>query len=161
MGEKRPMSSDRMRLVRRGLAILVGAVFVYAGVMKIRDPLQFASDINNYQMIPWPAGVRLAFYLPWLELLCGGALIFNRCRAGAVAITTVLMVVFIGATAWAKMHNIDVSCGCFGDAGTNLSLTWHLVLDGGLLLALLYLWFRSTDAATHARLSAAGFSRLP
>ena len=52
------------------------------------------------QMIPWSLGIRLAFYLPWLELLCGCALIFHRLFAGAVAITTLLMVVFIGATAW-------------------------------------------------------------
>jgi hypothetical protein len=39
------------------------------------------------------------------------------------------------------MQGIDVSCGCFGSASSNLSLTWHLILDGGLLLALAYVWF--------------------
>jgi uncharacterized membrane protein YphA (DoxX/SURF4 family) len=125
----------------RSLAVLVGAVFVYAGILKVRDPLTFATDISNYQMIPWSVGIRMAFYLPWLEVLCGCALIFHRLYAGAVAITILLMFVFIGATAWARMQGIDISCGCFGSAGTNLSLTWHLILDGGLLLALFYVWF--------------------
>jgi uncharacterized membrane protein YphA (DoxX/SURF4 family) len=149
MGEKRPMSSppnhpqgfDWRFLAKRSLAVLVGAVFVYAGILKVRDPLGFASNINNYQLVPWSVGVRLAFYLPWLELLCGCALVFHRLFSGAVAITIGLMFVFIGATAWARMQGIDVSCGCFGSAGTNLSLTWHLVLDGGLLLASIFLWF--------------------
>ena len=61
--------------------------------------------------------------------------------SGAVAITIGLMLVFIGATIWARMQGIDVACGCFGSASTNLTLTWHLVLDGGLLLASIYLWF--------------------
>jgi hypothetical protein len=91
-------------------------------------------------MIPWSLGIRMAFYLPWLEVLCGCALIFHRLFAGAVAITTGLMVMFIGATAWARLQGIDVSCGCFGSAGSNLSLTWHLILDGGMLLALIYAW---------------------
>ena len=149
MGEKRPMSTDPSRsqrfawpfLVRRSLAVLVGAVFIYSGILKVRDPVGFASDIGNYQMIPWSVGVRLAFYLPWLELLCGCALVFHRFFSGAVAITIGLMLVFIGATAWARMQGIDVSCGCFGSAGKNLTLTWHLVLNGGLLLAAIYLWF--------------------
>ena len=118
----------------------MGAVFIYAGILKLRDPLRFASDINNYQMIPWSVGVRFAFYLPWLELLCGLALVFHRLFSGAVAITIALLLAFIGATAWARIHGIDVSCGCFGSAGTNLSLTWHLVILAGLLLASIYLW---------------------
>jgi putative oxidoreductase len=149
MGERRPVSIDSdgsqnvawRFLVGRSLAVLVGAVFIYAGFLKARDPVHFASDINNYQLIPWSIGVRFAFYLPWLELLCGLGLVFHRLFSGAVAITLGLMVAFIGATAWARIHGIDVSCGCFGSAGSNLSLTWHLLLDSGLLLALVYLWF--------------------
>jgi putative oxidoreductase len=149
MGEERPMSDvadpprrfDWRRVLGRLLAIVVGVVFIYAGVLKIRDPLHFASDINNYQMVRWSVGIRMAFYLPWLEVLCGLALIFHRLFAGAVAITTFLMVIFIGATTWARMQGIDVSCGCFGSASSNLSLTWHLILDAGLLFALVYVWF--------------------
>lgn len=128
------------KTLQRIVAIIVGAVFIYAGILKLRDPLRFASDINNYQMIPWSVGVRFAFYLPWLELLCGLALVFHRLFSGAVAITIALLLAFIGATAWARIHGIDVSCGCFGSAGTNLSLTWHLVILAGLLLASIYLW---------------------
>ena len=116
-------------------------MFVYAGILKVRDPVQFASAINNYQIIPWSIGVRFAFYLPWLEILCGLALIFHRLMAGALAITTGLMLVFVGATFWARAHGIDVACGCFGSASSNLTLTWHLVLDGCILAVLLFLWF--------------------
>ena len=64
-------------IVRRTLG-LAGGVFVYAGGLKLLDPPRFASDIGNYQILPWPVAVRLAFYLPWLEVLCGLALIFHR-----------------------------------------------------------------------------------
>ena len=170
MGEERPMNGDASRsqgfawrfLVQRSLAVLVGAVFIYAGFLKVRDPLGFASDINNHQMIPWSVGVRLAFYLPWLELLCGCALVVHRFFAGAVAITIGLIFVFIGATVWARTQGIDVSCGCFGNAGTNLTLTWHLVLNGGLLLASIYLWFTRGRSAGHPPdESSRGFRRPP
>jgi uncharacterized membrane protein YphA (DoxX/SURF4 family) len=127
-------------VVRRVLGLMAGLMFIYAGAVKLIDPPRFASDINNYQIIPWSLGVLLAFYLPWLELLCGLALIFHRLLAGALAITTALMVVFIGATIAAKARGIDVACGCFGNASSNLTLTWHLTLDAGILATLIFLW---------------------
>lgn len=130
-----------MRIVRLILALLVGAVFIYAGVLKTLHPLRFASDISNYALISWSLGVRVAFYLPWLEILLGLALIFQRLFAGAIVLTMGLILLFVGATLWARAHGIDVSCGCFGTVSSNLTLTWHLVLNGGLFVALSALWF--------------------
>ena len=128
-------------IVGRVLAILAGAVFVYAGVLKVRDPLQFANDLGNYRIIPWPVGVRFAFYLPWLEIFCGLALIIRRAFAGALAITGTLMLTFIGATIWARIQGINVACGCFGTASSNLTLTWHLVINSSILAIVIVLWF--------------------
>ena len=135
-------------LVRRTIAALVGAVFIYAGAVKLVDPLHFASDIANYQILSWPIVVRLAFYLPWLELVSGLALVFHRFFSGALFLTTALMLVFIGATFAAKVRGIDVSCGCFGSASGNLSFSWHIILDFILLAALLALWFAPNRPAT-------------
>jgi len=44
------------------------------------------------------------------------------------------------------MRGIDVSCGCFGSASSNLSFTSHLVLDFCLLAVLLILWFWRSPA---------------
>ena len=126
--------------VRRGLAVLAGAVFVYAGIVKVADPMRFASDIKNYQIIPWLIGVRLAFYLPWLEILCGLALITRRLYSGALSILLGLMLIFIGATIVAKARGIDITCGCFGAASNNLGFVGHLALDFALLAALIALW---------------------
>ncbi len=136
-----------MRIVRLILALLVGAVFLYAGALKVMDPLRFASDISNYALLSWSLGVRLAFYLPWLEIILGLALIFQRLFAGAIVLTGGLILLFVGATIWARAQGIDVSCGCFGTVSSNLTLTWHLVLNGGLFLALGALWFLRPVAA--------------
>lgn len=144
MGKAPPMKNERgwvwPLFVRRALAVVAGAVFIYAGAVKLVDPLPFASDIANYQILSWPIAVRLAFYLPWLELLCGLALVFHRLFSGALFLTIGLMFVFIGATVAAKVRGIDAACGCFGSASGNLSFTWHLVLDLVLLAILVVLW---------------------
>lgn len=113
----------------RALELLVGAVFIYAGVLKALDPVGFANDIENYHILSWPIGVRLAFYLPWLEIFCGLALWFRKLSHGALTVLGGLTAVFIVASVVAKARGIDVSCGCFGHAGRNLSFAAHLAID--------------------------------
>ena len=123
------------------LALIVGGVFIYAGALKVWDPVKFAKDIQNFQILPWPVGVRLAFYLPWLEILCGGALIIGWLRSGALGILAALTVIFIGATIAARARGIDLDCGCFGSAAKDLPFAWHLVIDFALLAGVLALLF--------------------
>ena len=119
--------------------MIVGGIFIYAGAIKALDPIRFASDIDNYKILPWAIGVRLAFYLPWLEILCGLALIARRLYLGGLSILTALASVFIIATIAAKIRGLDITCGCFGHASKNWSFTAHLALDLSLLAALIAL----------------------
>ena len=133
------------------LAILIGGVFVYAGATKVLNPLTFANDIFHYKILSWPLGIRLAFYLPWLEILCGFALILGRLRAGGAAILLGLTAIFIVASIVARARGIDVNCGCFGNAGKGLSFTWHLAIDFAILGGLLALCFSPWAARPPAR----------
>ena len=132
--------------MKRLVGIIIGALFVYAGVVKIIEPIEFARDIDNYKMLPWSLGVGLALYLPWLEIFCGLALITGVLFRGSVFIVTALMSVFIVASIVAKARGLDVSCGCFGHASKYLNFSWHLALDFLLLGALLLLWKRPVTA---------------
>lgn len=132
--------------MKRLVGIIIGALFVYAGVVKIIDPVEFARDIDNYKMLPWSIGVGLALYLPWLEIFCGLALITGILFRGSVFVVTTLMSVFIVASIVAKARGLDVSCGCFGHASKYLNFSWHLALDFLLLGALLLLWKRPVTA---------------
>jgi putative oxidoreductase len=133
--------APRQSFVWPALALILGAVFVYAGATKVWNPIVFASDIAHYHILPWPLGIRLAFYLPWLEILCGLALILGRLRAGGTAILLALTAIFIVASIAARARGIDVNCGCFGSAGKGLGFTWHLAIDFALLAGLLALCF--------------------
>ena len=134
------------KIIWRTIAIVIGGLFVYAGAVKIIDPAAFARDIDNYKVLPWQPSVWLAFYLPWLEILCGLALITRVLFRGAVFIVTGLMIVFVIISIVAKARGLDVSCGCFGHASQYLNFTWHLVLDVLLLGGLLLLWKRPATA---------------
>ena len=121
----------------RVVDLIVGGVFIYAGAIKMVDPVRFAYDIDNYKILPWMLAVGLAFYLPWLEIFCGIALILRRFYLGGLSISTALVSIFIVATIAAKVRGLDITCGCFGHASQHWSFTAHLALDLFLLLSLI------------------------
>jgi putative oxidoreductase len=137
-----------MRIVLRIVGILVGATFIFAGLSKMidfwpfkfLDPMEFVRGIDNYKILPWRMSVGLALYLPWLEIICGLALIFRKLYSGALAMLVGLMIVFIGVTIAAKIRGIDITCGCFGHMSDQLSFVWHMVLDVALLGVVIALW---------------------
>src|SRR5436190_16003052 len=139
--------------VWRILDFIIAAIFIYAGVLKALDPVQLAHDIDHYKILPWAVGVGLAFYLPWLEIFCGLALIFRLFYRGALKILTALVVVFLVATIAAKVRGLDITCGCFGHASQNWSFPAHLALDLAILAALAALCYCSVARARANALS--------
>jgi putative oxidoreductase len=129
------VTSD-MKILWRILDLVIGGVFIYAGVIKVLDPVQFANDIDNYKSLPWFVSVRLALYLPWLEILCGIALVFRFLYRGGLSILTALILVFIGVTVAAKVRGLDITCGCFGHASEHWSFSQHMALDLAIFIAL-------------------------
>ena len=142
------MDSSRRNVLWRIVALIIGGIFIYAGVIKAMDPVTFANDIDNYKILPWPLAVRLAFYLPWLEMLCGLALILRFFYRGGLFILTGLTFVFIAASVIAKVRGLDITCGCFGHASKNWNFSGHLALDLAILAALSALWISNRTSAT-------------
>jgi putative oxidoreductase len=136
-----------VKVIWRIVDLLVGALFVYAGALKALDPVRFAMDIDNYKILPWSMAVGLAFYLPWLEILCGCALIFRRLYRGGLSILLLSILVFIAATIAAKARGLDITCGCFGHASQHWSFPQHMAIDLAILAGLVALWFARKAAA--------------
>jgi hypothetical protein len=131
-----------VKFVWRIVDLVVGGIFIYAGAIKALGPVRFATDIDNYKILPWTISVRLAFYLPWLEIFCGIALITRRLYLGGLSILTALVCIFTVATIAAKVRGLDITCGCFGHASQHWSFSGHLALDLVILAALLALYFK-------------------
>jgi putative oxidoreductase len=131
------MDWSRRNLGWRIADLIVGGLFIYAGVLKVLDPVSFAIDIDNYKILPWPIGARLAFYLPWLEIFAGLAVGFRRFYLGGLSILSTLTSIFIAASIVAKARGLDVTCGCFGHASKYLNFAGHLALDFAILIFLI------------------------
>ena len=101
--------------------IALGLIFVAAALPKIVDPPSFTHMLYNYRLIPGPAVNLLSLTLPWLELLCGIALILGIWRRSATVIIAALLVVFIVSIGVNLARDNAVNCGCFDTASANKS----------------------------------------
>lgn len=117
------------------LRIALGAVFIYAGIVKVAEAPEFARDIQRYAIISWPdVTVLLAVYLPWLEIFSGAAVIVRRLQLGALAIIAGLMLVFTVALTSAWARGLDIECGCFGRKKESIRTNFPALLARDLAL---------------------------
>jgi uncharacterized membrane protein YphA (DoxX/SURF4 family) len=101
------------RIVHFAARLILGAVFVYAGLAKISAPREFARIVVNYQVLPEKMAVYLAFILPWIEALLGILLILGfELKKTALALSF-LLVVFVGAVLIRSANGSAAPCGCF------------------------------------------------
>ncbi len=91
--------------------LILGSVFVYAGVVKILDPKAFASIISQYGLVPESLLVPVAIGLPLVEILAGLGLIFNI--RGSLPTIFGLLVMFIFVLWYGILQELNIDCGCF------------------------------------------------
>jgi putative oxidoreductase len=97
------------------LRIAVGAIFFYAGVVKLRDPRAFSASIASFQLLPVAWIPVLASSLPFFEAIAGFWLIIGWRPRAASFVALLLSAVFVVAIGQAKARGLHVTCGCFGD----------------------------------------------
>lgn len=115
--------------------VILAAVFVAAAVPKLIEPGNFANDLLNYRLLPESLVGFVALFVPALELMIAGALLWPRYQRGAALLSTLLLLGFAAAMAQARIRGIDLSCGCFG-AAFESKVSWLTVARSLLLAAM-------------------------
>jgi uncharacterized membrane protein YphA (DoxX/SURF4 family) len=123
--------------------LIVGGVFIYAGYVKIIDPAGFAKNIYQYQLLPSDLFVNLsALFLPWLEVVCGAALILApRLRRGASLWILAMLAVFTTAVIISLARGLDISCGCMSTDPNAAKIGWKKVAENVGLIVLTLIAF--------------------
>jgi uncharacterized membrane protein YphA (DoxX/SURF4 family) len=139
--------------------LALGAVFLAAALPKIADPPAFAKAIWAYRLFPGAGVHAAALLLPWLELLCGLALILGVKVREAASWTMVLLLAFLLSLSVDLARGVPVDCGCFGPGHPQrtreerlAAMRLDLLRDLGLLLlALQVLAANGTRKSTEQR----------
>lgn len=131
--------------------LVLGGIFVYAGVAKILLPnthlwpmfvlkfsiatnlSTFAQQVESYKILSAAASDFVAHTLPFTEIILGLLLLIGwRLRIWATLVTLILLG-FLGAVTRAYLLHMDINCGCFG---TPEPLTGMTVIRDSSLAAL-------------------------
>ena len=128
--------------------IALGVIFIVAALPKLTDPPSFAHMIYNYRILPSGLINISALVMPWVELLCGLALVLGVWVRPARTIIAAMLLLFIVAIAFNLARNNAIDCGCFDVSKANLTheerladMRWVIVRDVGMLLMVLQLWY--------------------
>ena len=137
-----------------GIRVLVGGLFVYAGLAKLMDPHAFLKAIESFRILPIALISPLAIMLPPLEVVAGIAWIMNRWSRAAATLVFGLCIVFLGALGLALLRGVSADCGCFAGLGAGSSSLGSALLRDVVLAAAAGWWLiaeRRTDSHGFAK----------
>ncbi|MCG8600112.1 MAG: DoxX family membrane protein [Verrucomicrobiales bacterium] len=97
------------------VALVIGALFIWSGIAKLKDPISFADSVRNFRIVGDPVAPAVALFLPFVEIFAGVALMSIRFAKGGAFVITGLMVVFTLLIGISWFRGLDITCGCFGD----------------------------------------------
>jgi uncharacterized membrane protein YphA (DoxX/SURF4 family) len=132
-GKVASVFNRHFRLLAQIACIVTGLLFLAAAVHKVRDPLAFAENIFNYQVLPDALVNPTAIFLPWLEIVAGLAIIFApRYRRVSAWLLLGLLIFFTGLVGVTMARGIDVACGCFTSDPDATPVGWGKIFENTL-----------------------------
>lgn len=95
------------------LRIILGVIFLWAGLSKVGAPMQTLATVYSYQIVlpDWLASA-IAYSLPWIEIATGLALIFGLVMSVTLSATAIVLFAFTVLTAQAWWRELPIDCGC-------------------------------------------------
>ena len=118
--------------------MLVGGVWVVAGLLKLPDPNDNVRAVRAYDLLPESVVPVVGHALPVLEILVGLCLLLGLLTRVAAVVSALLLVAFVAGIASAWGRGLSIECGCFGGGagptvGAAAKYPWEIARDVGLL----------------------------
>lgn len=133
--------------------LLLGGVFLWAGIAKLMDPLSFADAVRNFRIVGDPIAPGVALFLPWLEIFAAISVLWGRTARAGATILLGCVCVFCAALILAWMRGLDISCGCFGGTGA-VNYPVRLLQNAVLVALCMVVWLSSFANGRATRVSA-------
>lgn len=94
--------------------ILLGLIFLFAGIAKILDPVRFIFTLRQFNLFSEAVIPFMALYLPWLEFILGLFLILGLLYRASAFLLACLNTIFTIAILTVIARGMEIDCGCFG-----------------------------------------------
>lgn len=119
--------------------LIVGGVWVYAGLLKLPHPEASVSAVRAYQLLSPGVAEVVGHVLPMLEIVIGLCLICGLLTRASGVVSALLQIAFVIGIGSVWSRGIEIDCGCFGGGGSKVGATsdypWEIARDSALLAA--------------------------
>jgi uncharacterized membrane protein YphA (DoxX/SURF4 family) len=147
-----PRHAAAARWISTGARLVLGGVFVVAGVLKAIDPQSSVAAVGAYRLLPASLATIVGWGLPFAEIALGLLLLAGIATRAVAAATAMLLVIFIAGVMSAAARGLSIDCGCFGGGGAvapgHTAYGMEVVRDAGLLLLALWLIWQPRSRLT-------------
>jgi uncharacterized membrane protein YphA (DoxX/SURF4 family) len=119
--------------------LVVGGVWLVAGLLKLPDPAGNVRAVRAYQLLPESLVPLVGYALPVAEILVGVCLLLGLVTRVMAVLSALLLVAFVIGIASAWARGLQIECGCFGGGGgpaenATAAYPWDIARDLGLLV---------------------------
>ncbi len=131
-----------MKIIIQLFRIIVGALFIFSGFVKLVDPIgsqykfqeYFSESVLNMEFLI-PYALPFAIILIVAEILLGVMILIGYKPKATVWSLLIITTIFLFLTWYSAYYNKVTDCGCFGDA---IKLTpWETFYKNVILIALI------------------------
>ncbi|MCK9893319.1 DoxX family protein [Frankia sp. AgB32] len=145
------------RVVSTVLRLVLGAVWLAAGLLKVNDPDGMLRSARAFRILPEALVQPVAYAVPFLEIALGLLLIVGLAVRVTAIVSALMFATYIAAIASAAARGLRIDCGCFSSGGDLTAdapthYTSELIRDSLLLAAAALLAWRPAGYLSADRL---------
>jgi uncharacterized membrane protein YphA (DoxX/SURF4 family) len=144
---RRPVrGSPQQTWVSTVFRLVLGVVFLAAGLLKVGHPDASVRAVSAYDVLPADLARYLGYALPGIEIALALLVLVGLFTRVAAAALGVLLIAFIAGISQAWARGLTIDCGCFGGGGTiaakDTNYLPEILRDLGLLVTAAWLTWR-------------------
>lgn len=143
--------------VQTAFRILLGALLLVAGYLKVQDNGALFESVAYITWIPLALKSLVIDTLPWIEIVMGALLIFNLFGWVVKPAVAAIYFAFFLFAIYGLGSGMEGDCGCFGDpeSGSILAMLlgsefgWKMVIRNGIFMSMAgFLFLKPAETRT-------------
>ncbi|MBS0207139.1 MAG: hypothetical protein JSS49_30045 [Planctomycetes bacterium] len=133
--------------------VVTALLWIKSGLAHLANPYAFLASVNRYEIAGMESGWLIALFLPYMQLVLAACLVGKVLFRGSVLLSAALLFCFAMTKASVLWRGLQISCGCFGAAHSDVVNFLSVIVTLAQSLALISIQWRRRKSESHQRIT--------